>query len=128
MHPPVQIKDRIAARLKQERTRLEARLEAQLEEERQALLEKKRKVGGWVVGQFRGRGLFGTDAWLVKLEAQLEEERQALLENKRKVGAGHGVGWGERGLRGGGTAARLWCAWAGTQVKSVRPCWERRET
>lgn len=32
-------------RLKQERARLEARLEAQLEEERAALLEKKRKVG-----------------------------------------------------------------------------------
>jgi hypothetical protein len=30
--------------LKEERARLEARLEAQLEEERQALLDKKRKV------------------------------------------------------------------------------------
>jgi hypothetical protein len=36
--------------LKQERTRLEARLEAQLEEERQALLEKKRKVGSGAGG------------------------------------------------------------------------------
>jgi hypothetical protein len=35
---------RIASRLKEERARLEARLEAQLEEERQALLDKKRKV------------------------------------------------------------------------------------
>jgi arginine/glutamate-rich protein 1 len=41
--PELQV--RIEARLKEERARLEARLEAQLEDERQALLEKKRKVG-----------------------------------------------------------------------------------
>lgn len=40
-----EIQQRIEDRLKEERARLEARLEAQLEDERQALLEKKRKVG-----------------------------------------------------------------------------------
>lgn len=60
-----QVRERIAARLKEERSKLEARLAAQLESERQALLDSKRAVRDrppisiYVKGRHSTDGLLG---------------------------------------------------------------------
>ncbi|KAF8060485.1 hypothetical protein HT031_004661 [Scenedesmus sp. PABB004] len=79
--PGPEVAARIQARLKEERGRLEGRLEAQLEEERQALLERKRKVRA-------------------EARRQQEELEKILEENRRRA-----VEAAQGGAAGGAAAA-----------------------